>query len=233
MHSALSALRRIVLFCTLPLLLGLAVSQVQAAPAPSSKKTDLLYIKPSLEVLMRKNPAGNSRIIATLPMGTAVRLLKGGKDWSQIQLQNGTKGWVRSQFLGRSPEIPVARFRAGMNPDGTVNDPQMRLFNIVEETEQLRKKLAVCATDLSTLNDKYQKLNDPGNEDHAKRALAEAHEQIKELQQRLTSAEIECEVLKKNRSIMWFFTGSLVLLVGWIIGRVSGNRRRSHSSLLQ
>lgn len=196
--------------------------------------TDILYIKPSLEVLMRKSRGDNARIIATVPMGTAVQLIQGGKDWSLIRLQDGTQGWVRSRFLGSSPVIPVANIRPVMGTDGKVIDTPDKPTDLTVENSRLRKDLAACITDRSTLADKYQTLiGDPDNVLSTKTELDEAKRQIEELRQQLTAAQIECIVLKKNQSIKWFFTGSLVLLLGWLIGRIScnGKKRRTPSLL--
>lgn len=196
-------------------------------------RADILYIKPSLEVLMRKNQGDNARITARVPMGTAVDLIQGGKEWSHIRLQDGTQGWVRSRFLGSSPIIPIANIKPGVGADGSVNDVQSRFVDLAEENGQLRKELAACATDRSTLADKYQTLTDnPDSAVHAKTSLGDAQRQIEELQQKLTAAQIECTVLRKNESIKWFFTGSIVLLLGWLVGRWSGNGRKKRASLL-
>lgn len=201
--------------------------------APCSVRSEILYIKPSLEVLMRKSQGDNARIVATVPMGTAVQLLQGGKEWSRVRLQDGTEGWVRSRFLGTSPLIPVANIKPGVGPDGTVTDPQARLHELSEENTRLRKELATCITDRSTLADKYHTLaGDPDSALYAKNSLGEAQRQIEELQQKLAAAQIECTVLRKNQSILWFFAGSLVLLLGWLIGRFSGNGRKKKPSLL-
>ncbi|MDD2465024.1 MAG: TIGR04211 family SH3 domain-containing protein [Desulfobulbus sp.] len=202
--------------------------------APAVQAADILYIKPSLEVLMRKGRADNARIIATVPMGTAVVLVQGGKDWSRIRLQDGTQGWVRSRFLGSSPVIPMANIRPGMGADGQVLDPTARSTNLGEDNQRLRKDLAACTTDRSTLADKYQTLvGDPDSALHTKTELGGAKRQIEDLQQQLTEAQIECTVLRKNQSIKWFFTGSMVLLLGWLIGRISRNsKKRQTSSLL-
>jgi SH3 domain protein len=194
---------------------------------------DILYIKPSLEVLMRKSRGDNARIIATVPMGTAVQLIQGGKDWSQIRLQDGTQGWVRSRFLGSSPVIPVANIRPGMGPDGKVNDSLDRPTDLTEENSRLRKELAACITDRSTLADKYQTLiDDPDSTLHTKTELGEAKKQIEALQQQLTETQIECTVLRKNQSIKWFFTGGIVLLLGWLIGRLGRSSKKRHNSSL-
>ncbi len=211
-------------FC---LVLVLVATMAQAA--------DVLYIKPSLEVLMRKSRGDNARIVATIPMGTAVTLVQGGKSWSRIQLPDGMQGWVRTRYLGNSPVIPMARIRPGFNDEGQMINPAGVPKNITEENARMRKELAACITDRSTLADKYQTLvGAPENPLHTKNALGEAKQQIEDLQKQLTEAQIECTVLRKNQSIKWFFTGSIVLLLGWLIGRVGrSSKKRSSSSLLQ
>jgi len=225
MKSMLFSLPRFSLAALTPLLLVCWV----ASPA----KAEIFYIKPSLEVLMRKSQGDNARIVATVPMGTAVELLQGGKEWSRVRLQDGTEGWVRSRFLGSSPLIPVANIKPGVGPDGTATDLQGRFRDIAGENERLRKELAACTTDRSTLADKYQTLAaDPNSALYAKTHLGEAQQQIEDLRQKLAAAQIECTVLRKNQSIKWFFTGSLVLLLGWLVGRLSGNSRKKRPSLL-
>ncbi|MCL2790785.1 MAG: TIGR04211 family SH3 domain-containing protein [Desulfobulbus sp.] len=194
---------------------------------------EILYIKPSLEVFMRKNPGDNAQIVATVPLGTAVELIQGGKEWARVRLQNGTEGWVRSRFLGSSPLLPVTSIKPGLGPDGTVTDPQGRFRDIVGDNERLRKELAACTTDRSTLADKYQTLvADPSSGIHTKNSLGEAQQQVETLRQQLTEAQIECTVLKKNRSIIWFFTGAIVLLFGWLLGRLSATGRKKKPSLM-
>jgi SH3 domain protein len=39
-------------------------------------------------------------------------------------------------------------------------------------------------------------------------------------------------VLEKNESIKWFLVGSGVLLIGWLIGRLTANGRKKKSTLL-
>ncbi|MCL2340474.1 MAG: TIGR04211 family SH3 domain-containing protein [Proteobacteria bacterium] len=194
---------------------------------------EILYIKPSLEVLMRKNPGDNAQIVATVPMGTAVELVQGGKEWARVKLQGGTEGWVRSRFLGSSPLLPVTDIKPGLGPNGTVIDSQGRFRNLAGENERLRKELGACTTDRSTLADKYQALiADPASDARAKNDLGEARQQIETLRQQLTESQIECTVLKKNRSIIWFFTGAAVLLLGWLIGRLSATYRKKKPSLM-
>ena len=127
----------------------------------------------------------------------------------------------------------MANIKPGVGPDGSVTDPQGRLRDIAGDNERLRKELASCTTDRSTLADKYQTLAaDPNSALYAKTHLGEAQREIEELRQKLAAAEIENTVLRKNQSIKWFFVGSIVILVGWLIGRMSSNGRKKRASLI-
>jgi SH3 domain protein len=206
-----------------PLAFLLFLACLTAAPV----KAETVYIKPSLEVLMRKGKGEGYRITTTVPMGTPVELVQAEKEWSRIRLQDGTEGWVRSRFLGSSPLIPIANLKGG------IGSGEATMESLADDNSRLRKELASCTTDRSTMADKYQTLaGDPDSALHAKTSLDEAQRQIKELQQKLATAQIECTVLRKNESIKWFFTGGLVLLIGWLTGRLGGNNRKKRPSLL-
>lgn len=182
---------------------------------------------------MRRGKGENYRIVASLPMGTPVVLLQADKEWAHIRLQDGSEGWVRSRFLGSSPLIPIAAIKGGLDAEEITADAQGRPLNLSEENSRLRKELAACTTDRSTLADKYQTLiSDPESVIHTKTSLSEAQRQIEEMRQKLAEAQIENTVLRKNHSIKWFFTGGLVLLAGWLIGRLTTNGRKKRSSLI-
>ena len=61
--------------------------------------------------------------------------------------------------------------------------------------------------------------------------ISEERNQLREANQELTiavtSLEDEVEGLAMTGIIKWFLAGGGVLLLGWIIGKLSGGRRRS------
>jgi len=200
----------------------------------TAQAADTLFIKPRLEVPVHTGQSDKSTAIAVLPMGTAVSLVQAGKTWSQISWDNGTKGWVRTRYLDQVPVIKMADVHLDVGVDGRTINHAAEATNLKDENRGLKKELAACTTDRSTLADKYQSLvGDPTSALHTRTELREAKERIEALQQQLTEAQIETTVLRKNQSIKWFFTGSMVLMLGWIMGRVSrNNKKRRTSSLL-
>lgn len=190
------------------------------------------YIKPSMDVAIRQEQVYSSKTVANVPIGTPVELVKGDKEWSFVRLPNAAEGWVRSRFLSSSPIQPVSNLKGGTESAPPVDTPT-RIKELNDENNRLRKEFAACTTDRSTLADKYQTLvGDPNSVLHTKTSLGEAQQQIEELQDKLATAQIENTVLKKNESIKWFLAGSSVLLLGWLIGRLTSSARKKRPSLI-
>ena len=188
------------------------------------------YIKPTLDVALRKAQANNARLVATAPLGEQVDLLQAGTEWSQVRRKDGTEGWVRSRFLSPTPLLPTELLQG---QDGNEVDLQARMRAWSEENSRLQKEIAACTNERNALADKHEALAaDPDGIVHAREALAEARQQVEELQQKLAAAQIEATVLRKNESIKWFLAGTGVLLAGWLLGRLGNSSRKKKSSLL-
>ena len=189
------------------------------------------YIKPNREVALRQARENNAKLVANVPLGMKVELVEGDRDWSFIRLANEAEGWVRSRYLSVAPLDPGEVFKAAQA--GEAVDHQARARELNEENSRLRKELAICTTERSTLADKYQTLTaDPHNPIHAKTALEEAQRQVEDLQDKLAAAQIEITVLKKNESIKWFLAGGGILLLGWLLGKLGNGGRKKKTSLL-
>ncbi len=66
-----------------------------------------------------------------------------------------------------------------------------------------------------------------------KKELALARKQLEVLKKRLADLQLENTGLKKSSSLIWFLVGAGVLLVGWLIGLITGKRtKKRRSSLL-
>jgi SH3 domain protein len=188
------------------------------------------YLKPTLEVALRKAQANNARLVATAPLGEQVDLLQAGTEWSQVRRKDGTEGWVRTRYLSTAPLLPVELLET---EPGKEVDLQARMQAWSEENNRLKKQVAACTNERTALAEKHEALAaDPNGVVQAREALAEAQLQVEELQQKLAAAQIEATVLRKNESIKWFLAGTGVLLAGWLLGRLGGSGRKKKPSLL-
>ena len=202
-----------------------------ACLAPTPALAETRYIKPTLDVTVRQNQSNAGKVIATLPIGSQVELVQGEKEWSLIRLPDETEGWVRSRYLSNIPILPTDILRNGQ--DGQPADPQVKMREISEENNRLKKELGACTAEKNTLADKYQTLSaDSSNVQQTKSSLGEAQRQVEELQAKLATLQIENTVLKKNESIKWFLSGGSVVLLGWILGKLGNGNRKKKPSLL-
>jgi SH3 domain protein len=191
------------------------------------------YVKPSLVITMRQGKTNTSKLITTVPLGTPVELVRGDKNWAYVRLQNGVEGWVRNRYLSDTPILPPGTLNNEEDGKAGPMDIPMRLQELTEDNNRLKEEIVICTTDKATLADKYQTLKeDPEGILQVKTSLSDAQQQIKALQAQLATVQIENTVLKKNESIKWFITGSSVLLIGWLIGRLTSNSRKKKPSLL-
>ncbi len=130
--------------------------------AASPGLAETRYNKPSLDVTIRQGQANTSKTVANVPIGTPVELVKGEKEWSLVRLPNAGEGWVRSRFLSSTPILPVSNLK-GVG-EGAPVDISIRFKELADENGRIRKELAACTTDRSTLADKYQTLaGDPNS----------------------------------------------------------------------
>jgi hypothetical protein len=86
------------------LVLTSALLVVLAAPVRAGEP---MYVIEQLVVAVNSAPAGAGDRVATIKSGDRVEILDRQGDEAQIQLANGTSGWVKASYLSR--ELPLQR----------------------------------------------------------------------------------------------------------------------------
>lgn len=195
---------------------------------------EVRYIKPSLEVTMYQEQSITAGIVTTIWMGKAVQVIQDEEEWTRIRLENGTEGWVRSRLLGPEPLLPDTIQPAAELTDVPL-DLQILFKSLIAENEHLRQEIAASET-LERMPDTgtgQTATNDPAAILSMANPLNETLRQIEEIRKDYAILQIENSVLQKNQSIKWFLAGSGTLLLGWLIGRLTGSgSRRKKQSLL-
>lgn len=194
------------------------------------------YVKPSSEIPVRRGQGTQYKIVAVLANGSAVELLEEQKDWALISLQNGKQGWILKRYLSDTPpldkqvellreEKQALQEKTGL-AEGNVEE-------LVTVNAQIEKDLSTCLTNLRVTKESYQTLQeDTVDVVQTKKNLEIANHTIDELNQELSTLQIENAVMKKNETVKWFLAGGGVLLIGWIIGKFTRRSGKKRSSLL-
>jgi len=202
----------------------------------STSQAATWYVKPSSEIPLRRGQGTGYKIVAVLRDGTPVTLLSDGNSWVRVRLQNGKEGWILKRYLSREKPckeqiITLQESNAMLQQELTTTREELQqLKNQQNKTEQ---ELTACIEERDKARADYARLEqDTKNVVATKNALQKAQQQLGQLKERMAALELENTGLKKSSAIMWFLTGSGVLLLGLIIGLICGKRNRRRRSTL-
>ncbi len=215
------------------LLLGLILTPVQA-------QTTQYVTTEGIKVMMRTGTSLNNKILKELGSGDVVTVIEENlaSDWSQVEVEDGTRGYVLSRFLS---EVPVARQQ--LNELQTRYAEQEELIaRQGEEIDQLQSSLAQERSDndalKTTLRSSEQELSDVRGAAENTLAILEQNKQLRttlnELQLERNSLTEENLELKDSTRLDWFVRGGAVSLIAFVIGilvtRIRWRKRDSWGS---
>ncbi|MBM9512094.1 TIGR04211 family SH3 domain-containing protein [Desulfogranum marinum] len=204
--------------------------------ASTTAAAEMLYVQPSSEIPMRRGQGTDYKIVSIVTDGTAVEYISEKDGWAQVKLKNGKQGWILKRYLSPTPPLTeqVSQLSTEKNTlTAQVSSLQSRLNELTDAQGQTAVELSTCIAERTDIRDRYQSLErETLDVVQTKEALLQARKDIEQLKQENADVKIANSVLKKNESIKWFMAGSGVLLVGWLLGRISRKSRRKKPSLL-
>ncbi|HHB77510.1 MAG TPA: TIGR04211 family SH3 domain-containing protein [Desulfobulbus sp.] len=195
------------------------------------------YVKPSAEVPLRRGQGKGYKIIAVVSNGTPVKLISENNEWARIRLASGKEGWLLKRYL--SPNKPLKDQVTSLQQKNSqleekLGETKSRLNELAAAHHKTEQELTDCFAARDKAKNDFQKLQqDTQDVVSTKKELALARKQLEVLKKRLADLQLENTGLKKSSSLIWFLVGAGVLLVGWLIGLITGKRtKKRRSSLL-
>lgn len=206
------------------------------------------YISDQLVVSLRAKPQNNAEIITYLRTDTPVEVLEDVGDFMKIRTKEGETGYIKQNYLiSETPKSTVIR-RLEQERDrliaqanetkallsSTESEKEQTLLELEALLDQARKELETSQKVLQASQEELQKTNaaykalqkDAENVIAITKERDELRASNQELTAKITKLEDEVNSLIKTGVIKWFLAGGGVLFFGWIIGRLSGGRRR-------
>jgi SH3 domain protein len=188
------------------------------------------YVSDSKEASLRAGPGQNFKVLAVIPSGAALEVLKSA-EWLQVRYTGPggemKDGWVQNHSVAAYP--PESSFIKELQTENAqINEKLTSLER--EKTESVQKerdlteklkKLENAYESLKSGSTNYVKLKEEF--DAAKAALVSAEENIQALIQ-------ENEDLKFSARIRWFIAGAIVLLFGWLLGWLTSRSQKKSRS---
>ncbi len=215
------------------LLLGLILT-------PAHAQTTQYVTTEGIKVMMRTGTSLNNKILKELGSGDVVTVIEENLalDWSQVEVEDGTRGYVLTRFLS---EVPVARQQLS-ELQARYAEQQDKMVQQGEQIEQLQDSLNRERSDndalKTTLRASEQELSDVRGAAENTLAILEQNKTLQttlnELQlerNRLTEENLE---LKDSTRLDWFVRGGAVSLIAFVIGilvtRIRWRKRDSWGS---
>jgi len=186
----------------------------------------------TLETILRAGPNTTHRIIASLPVGARVTLIREEQGWAEVSLPDGRTGWTLMRYLSERPpwHMTAKRLAAEKQQIQTqIDDLDRSNQELSEENRALEKQFEINRQELESLRQEYEVLKKgSANYIGLKKAFEKLDLEVPQIKARLEENQRLHDKLESSTSIRWFLSGAGVLVVGWILGLImSGRRRRS------
>lgn len=207
------------------------------------------YVSDQLVVSLRKGPQANAELITYLRSNAALEVLEEEGRHFKVKTKAGEIGYIKAQYLTEELPKPViisrlqkektrlgARIKeleeqldlASSKGDAAQQKIVAELKTKRELNSQLQQDLTKTQEELKNTSRSYQELKkNAENVVAITRERDDLRADNEELTAKVDRLKDERDSLMKSGAIKWFFTGAGVLFIGWIIGKMSGSRRRS------
>lgn len=199
-----------------------------------------VWVSDQFEVMLRTGPSTNNAIQLMVGSGAELEILEEDAEsgYSRVRTGGGTEGWVLSRYLMREPGareqlISLTEQLTSAAAEGSSMGSQ--LGAIRGEYDAAQRRISELERENSDLQGEIAEIRRT-----AANTLA-IDSQNKSLQQQLTDAEIQVNILEQENDELsgqstrnWVITGALIMfagvLVGLILPRMKWQRRSRYDS---
>lgn len=194
------------------------------------------YVVPSAEVPIRRGQGTEYKIIAVVQDGTKVSFVEERDDWAKVRLESGKEGWILKRFLSNS--VPLQNQVENLQQNNRklkdkLGETESRLKELLQAHNQTEEQLTTCMAERDRFKGDFQTLKeDSENIVQTKEKLIATENELSAMDNQLADLQFENTALKKNSALIWFLAGSCVLLIGWLVGFVTGKKNKKRRGSL-
>ena len=205
------------------------------------------YVSDQLIITLREGKGNEYNIIKTLKAGTPLEIIEENERYLKVRTESGSEGWVLKQYVTEEtpkPEIiaslekEIDRFntkiekykkdKASLQDElkTTKSDHNNKIRGLQQNVSESKGKVGQTSRDLKAITERYNALI-KNSKDVV--LLVKERDIIKEsnseLQTKTEQLQKENDELKQSQSIWWFVAGGGVFLVGWLVGKLSRQKK--------
>jgi SH3 domain protein len=205
------------------------------------------YVSDQLIITLREGEGNEYKIIKMLKTGTPLEIIEESELYLKVRTESGSEGWVLKQYV--TEEIPKPEIIAGL--EKKIDRLNIEIEQYKKDKESLQDELKTAKSDHNNkIRDLQQIVSaSKGKAEQTSRDLKEVTEKYNallkdskdvvflvkerdniktsnsELQTKTEQLQKENDELKQLQMIWWFVAGGGVFFVGWIIGKISRQKR--------
>lgn len=206
-----------------------------------------VYVSDELIITLREGKGDEYKVIESLKTGAPLEVIEESDKYMKVRTKSGSEGWVLKWYVTRKTPKPVviagleekvARLETAIeeykNDKETAqselktarSDLNKQMEDLKQNLSESRARAEQTARELAVITEKYntfltdsKDVVDLVNErDALKVSNSDLQTQTAQLQE-------ENDKLRIRQMIWWFFAGGGVFFVGWIVGKVSRQKR--------
>lgn len=182
------------------------------------------YISDSLYVPLRGGKGNQFKILHRgLASGTKLKLIEEDLEegWALVQMENGTEGWLRSQYLVEEP-IAKLLLESAQKTEAKAKDrlekSKQQLKDIKTERTALAKTVAELESSNKSLSSELVQIKKiSGNAIELNMRHQELLEKNQMLENRIDVLEADNERLKDESNSTWFLYGGILVALGALL----------------
>ena len=184
------------------------------------------YVSDQLRITLRSGQGNQYQIIRALESGTPLVVTEQtDTGYSHVRLDDGTEGWVRSQYLITEP---IAKDRLA-TAEARLEKLSKQLKVLKQERDTLREENKTLASvkqqlekETTGLSDKLKYVTEVTGKpklelEESNNTLQQANLELEKGLQRLSQ---EVQVLRDRSNREWFIAGAGVLIAGMLLGLI-------------
>jgi SH3 domain protein len=208
---------------------------------------ETMYVSDRLIISLREGKGDDSGLIRYLSTGEHLEVLEVAEGLLRVRTREGEEGWVREKFLtserpraevieelGSEVERLKARLEKAENERNSIKnefgssrkESRKRVRELERAAKEAGERAEAAEKELAQLTGIYNTLTEQSADVIN---LVEENDTLKAQNRRLIEKDIE--ILEENRGlrrwrmVWWFMAGAAVFFVGWIVGKVSRQKR--------
>lgn len=189
-----------------------------------------VYVTDEFEITMRTGESIEHKVIALLPSGTKLQVIKEKDNWIFVKSPTDKEGWILKRYV--SVEAPKKIMLAQLQKKYQEASNQVKMetekaLMFEKENKQLQSALNTIQGKFENVNKAYTNLIQESKDfltlkkDHTSNVakLRNATSELKQLRK-------ENKDLRSSNNIKWFLSGAGVMFVSWLIGYLMGKTSR-------